>query len=71
MNNQEKASLTSIEDGYHELAKAAEDKGRIKTSGYAGVELKETYGIYITGEYGIGQDKQEDYKIGVSLKAMF
>ena len=35
------------------------------------MELKETYGIYITGEYGIGQDKQEDYKIGVSLKAMF
>ncbi|MBP9477726.1 MAG: autotransporter domain-containing protein [Sebaldella sp.] len=71
MNNQEKASLTSIEDGYHELAKAAEDKGRIKTSGYAGVELKETYGIYVTGEYGIGQDNQEDYKVGVSLKAMF
>ena len=71
MNNQEKASLTSIEDAYHELAKTAEDKGRIKTSGYAGVELKETYGIYITGEYGIGQDKQEDYKLGLSLKAMF
>ena len=26
MNNQEKASLTSIEDAYHELAKTAEDK---------------------------------------------
>ena len=71
MNNQEKASLTSIEDGYHELAKVAEDKGRIKTSGYAGVELKGAYGIYVTGEYGIGQDDQEDYKLGLSLKAMF
>ena len=71
MNNQEKVSLVTIEDGYHDLAKAAEDKGRIKTSGYAGVELKETYGIYVTGEYGIGEDNQEDYKVGITLKAMF
>ena len=71
MNSQEKASLTTLEDGYHDLAKAAEDKGRIKTSGYAGVELKETYGIYVTGEYGIGENNQEDYKVGITLKAMF
>ena len=71
MNNQEKASLVLIEDGYHELAKTAEDKGKIKTSGYAGVELKGKYGVYVTGEYGIGDDDQEDYKIGVSLKAIF
>ncbi len=71
MNNQEKASLMLVEDNYHELAKPAEDKGKIKTSGYAGVELKGAYGVYVTGEYGIGDDNQEDYKIGLSLKAVF
>ena len=71
MNNPEKASLSTIENGYHELAKAEEDKGKIKTSGYVGVELKETYGIYVTGEYGAGRHNQEDYKIGLSLKAIF
>ena len=71
MNNQEKASLMLVEDNYHELAKPAEDKGKIKTSGYAGVELKGAYGVYVTGEYGIGDDNQEDYKIGLSLKASF
>ena len=71
MNNQEKVSLMSLGSNYNELAKPAEDKGRIKTSGYAGMELKGVYGIYITGEYGIGQDDQKDYKVGVSLKASF
>ena len=71
MNNQEKASLSVLEDGYHSLAKPAEDKGKIKTSGYAGVELKGAYGVYVTGEYGLGNDGQEDYKIGLSLKASF
>ena len=71
MNNQEKASLSLIEDGYHSLAKPTEDKGKIKTSGYAGVELKGVYGVYVTGEYGLGNDGQEDYKIGLSLKASF
>jgi hypothetical protein len=71
MNNQEKAALSAIEEGYHDLAKPSEDKGKIKTSGYAGVELKGTYGIYITGEYGRGQDNQEEYKVGISLKAVF
>ena len=65
------SSLSLIEDGYHNLAKPAEDKGKIKTSGYAGVELKGAYGVYVTGEYGIGNDGQEDYKIGLSLKASF
>ena len=71
MNNQEKASLSIIEDGYHNLAKPVEDKGEIKTSGYIGVELKETYGVYVTGEYGIGNDNKEDYKAGIALKASF
>ncbi len=71
MNNQEKASLGVLEDGYHNLAKPAEDKRQLKTSGYVGVELKEAYGVYITGEYGIGNGDQEDYKIGLSLKASF
>ena len=71
MNSQEKASVTAIEDGYHNLAKAADDTGTVKTSGMLGVEVEDRYGIFVTGEYGIGNDNKEDYKVGVSLKAVF
>ena len=71
MNKQEKASLEVIEDGYHKLAKPADDKGKIKTSVMAGVELKDRYGVFVTGEYGIGNSNKEDYKVGLSFKASF
>ena len=71
MNNKEKASLLSIEDGYHELSKVDDEKGTIKTNAYLGIEAYKRYGIYLTGEYGIGQDEQDDYKLGVMLKASF
>ena len=71
MNKQEKASLEVIEDGYHKLAKPADDKGKIKTSVMAGVELKDRYGVFVTGEYGIGNSDQDDYRAGVTLKAVF
>ena len=71
MNKQESASLVSIEEGYHKLAQTAEDKGKIKTNGVIGVELKDRYGIFLTGEYGMGNDSKEDYKVGVSFKASF
>ncbi|MCP1224737.1 autotransporter domain-containing protein [Sebaldella sp. S0638] len=71
MNRQEKASLSVIEEGYHKLAQTAEDKGKIKTGGTIGVELKDRYGIFLTGEYGAGNDNKEDYKVGVSFKAAF
>ena len=72
MNNQEKVSLTAIgNDNYYNLAKPAEDKGRIKVRGLAGIDLKERYGVYVTGEYGKGEKSQSDYKLGLSLKAEF
>ena len=36
-----------------------------------GIELKERYGIYVTGEYGMGNDDRNDYKAGITLKAVF
>ena len=71
MNKQEKASLSTIETGYHKLAQTEEDKGKIKINGIIGVELKDRYGIFLTGEYGIANDSREDYKVGVSFKASF
>ena len=72
MNNPEKVSLTALgQDNYYNLAKPAEDKGRFKVSGIAGIDLKERYGVYITGEYGKGEKNQSDYKLGLSLKAEF
>jgi hypothetical protein len=71
MNKEEKASLGVLEDGYHKLAKPADDKGKIKTGGMIGVELQDRYGIFLTGEYGTGNDGKEDYKVGVSFKASF
>ena len=71
MNKQEKASLEVIEDGDHKLAKPADDKGKIKTTAMVGVELKDRYGVFVTGEYGIGNGNKEDYKVGLSFKASF
>jgi hypothetical protein len=71
MNKEEKASLGVLEDGYHKLAKPADDKGKIKTGGMIGVELQDKYGVFFTGEYGTGNDGKEDYKVGVSFKASF
>ena len=71
MNRQEEASVINIENGYHKLAKVSEDKGILKVNASGGVEFKERYGIYVTGEYAAGNDDREDYKIGVTLKASF
>ncbi len=71
MNKQERAGVTAIEEGYHKLAKAADDKGTVKTSAAAGVEVQDRYGIFITGEYKIGNNGENDYRAGVTLKAVF
>ena len=36
-----------------------------------GVEVEEKYGVFVTGEYVVGEESQEDYRVGVSLKAVF
>jgi hypothetical protein len=69
-NKQEKAGFSALDTDYYSLAKPADEKGKFKTNGLVGVELKERYGIYVTGEYGIGKD-DEDYKVGISFKAAF
>ena len=71
MNKREKVSLAIIEDGFHYLAESEEENGMVKTSAYFGVESHEKYGVYVTGEYGIGDNSKEDYKLGVVLKATF
>ena len=71
MTKQENASVVAIEDGYHKLAEPAKVNGSIKTSGMIGVEIEDRYGIFLTGEYSGGEHNQDDYKAGVTMKAVF
>ena len=71
MNKEEKATLDVIEDGYHKLNQTSDDKGRFKTSGVVGVEIKDKYGIFLTGEYKVSDKGEDDYRAGLSLKAVF
>ena len=36
-----------------------------------GVEVEDRYGLFLTGEYMTGNDDQDDYRAGVTLKAVF
>jgi outer membrane autotransporter protein len=71
LNEREKARLIAIEDGYHKLSKPEDEKGTFRTKASIGVEVEDKYGIYVTGEYLTGEDKENDYRAGVSLKAVF
>ena len=71
LNERERAKVTAIEDDYHNLAKPEDEKGTFKTRGIIGLEIKDRYGIFLTGEYGIGDNSQEEYKTGIMLKAVF
>lgn len=71
LNEREKARLITIEDGYHKLSKPEEEKGTFRTRAEIGVEIKDRYGIFLTGEYSMGNDDREDYKAGVTFKAVF
>ena len=42
-----------------------------RTKGLLGIEIEDRYGIFLTGEYGIGNSDQDDYRAGISLKAIF
>ncbi|MCP1226046.1 autotransporter domain-containing protein [Sebaldella sp. S0638] len=70
-NNQESARLIAVEDAYHNLAKAQEEKGLFKTRAIIGTEIEDRYGIFLNGEYSMGERNQSDYKVGVMLKAVF
>ena len=71
LNTQEKARLVSIEDGYHNLSKPEEEKGMFLTRALIGAEVEDRYGIFVTGEYSTGNGNQNDYRAGVTLKAVF
>jgi hypothetical protein len=71
LNEREKARLVSIEDGYHKLSKPEDEKGTFRTRAALGVEVEDRYGIFLTGEYSTGDDKEDDYRAGVTLKAVF
>ena len=71
LNEREKARLISIEDGYHKLSKPQDEKGTFRTKAAIGVEVADRYGIFLTGEYSTGNDKEDDYRAGVTLKAVF
>ena len=43
----------------------------VKAGGMPGRKIKFRYGMFFTGEYGMGDDNKEDQKAGVSLKSVF
>jgi hypothetical protein len=71
LNEREKARLVAIEDGYHKLSKPEDEKGTFRTRAAIGVEVEDRYGLFLTGEYSTGNDKEDDYRAGVTLKAVF
>ena len=71
LNEREKARLIAVEDGYHDLSKPEDEKGTFRTRASLGVEIEDRYGIFITGEYGVGNSDQDDYRAGVTIKAVF
>ncbi len=71
LNEREKARLIAIEDGYHKLSKSEDEKGTFRTKAAIGLEVIDRYGIFLTGEYSTGNDKEDDYRAGITLKAVF
>jgi hypothetical protein len=71
LNEREKARLVAIEDGYHKLSKPEDEKGTFRTKASLGVEAADRYGIFLTGEYSTGNDKEDDYRAGLTLKTVF
>ena len=71
LNERERAKLISIEDGYHKLSKPQDEKGTFRTRASIGIEIEDRYGVFLTGEYKLGRDARDDYRAGVTLKAVF
>ena len=71
LNAREYAKLASVEDTYHKLAKPEDEKGTFRTRASVGVEIEDRYGIFVTGDYSTGNGNQDDYRVGVTLKAVF
>ena len=71
LNEREYAKLIAVEDDYHKLSKPEEEKGTFRARASVGVEVTDRYGVFVTGEYGVGNKEQDDYRVGVTLKAVF
>ena len=71
LNEREHAKLVNLETDYHKLAKPADDKGQLRTKASIGVEIEDRYGVFLTGEYKLGEHDQDEYRAGVTLKAVF
>ena len=71
LNERERAKLIAVENDYHNLSKPQDEKGTIRTKAAIGVEVEERYGVFLTGEYVAGEKSQEEYRAGVTLKAVF
>ncbi len=71
LNEREKARLIVVEDSYHNLSKPQDEKGTFRTRASIGVEVEDRYGIFLSGEYTAGNDDRDDYRAGVTLKAVF
>ena len=71
LNEREYARLVNVETNYHKLSKPEEEKGILSTKAVIGAEIEDRYGIFLTGEYKAGNDKQNDYRAGLTLKAVF
>ena len=71
LNEREYARLTAIENDYHKLSKPQNDKGTIRTKAIIGAEIEDRYGIFLTGDYSFGGKDEDEYRAGVTLKAVF
>ena len=71
LNEKEKARLIVVEDNYHDLAKPQDEKGAFRTRASVGVEIEDRYGIFVSGEYKLGDNNDDDYRAGITLKAVF
>ena len=59
----EYAKLTAIENNYHKLSKPEDEKGTLRTRASVGMKVKD--------RYGVGNNSEDDYRAGLTLKAVF
>jgi hypothetical protein len=71
LNEREQARLLSVESGYHNLSKPSDENGSFRTSVMLGAEITDRYGIFLTGEYRYENKDKDDYRTGITLKAVF
>ena len=70
-NEREYARLVNVEQNYHKLSKPEEEKGVLSTKALIGAEIEDRYGIFLTGEYKTGNNSENEYRAGLTLKAVF